>query len=96
MPTLRRICSLLFLVTSLASCQNGPKVTVCVSRPESKGFICVDGDQNQTTLLYEDSDKYVAFSPDDAQALIEYCGVKKQSQDAMNVYWRLMGPLVSR
>lgn len=66
----------MLFATSLLSCGKlGPEVTVCVSRPASGGIICVTP-QNETKVIpYEGTDKFVAFSPADAQKLVEACGI---------------------
>lgn len=74
MPQLKLL--LICLLTCLLSngCKTGPKVTVCVSDPQSNGFQCHNENTNQDFFLaYMDSDKYVAMPPADAQAVFDYC-----------------------
>lgn len=74
--TLLAACSLCICL-AIAACKDGPKVAVCVSDPDSSGFQCYDKRTDQFFFLrYDESEKYVAFSPQDARALIEYCGIK--------------------
>jgi hypothetical protein len=43
-------------------------------------FDCWDeATQTASTLVYADSDKYVAFSPDDAKKLLDYCSQEMAS-----------------
>ena len=67
------------LALSLISACNGhgPNVKTCISVPSRAGFLCVDTDDAQTSFFvpYSESFKYVAFPPDDAQKLIDACGV---------------------
>lgn len=63
-------CSLAFL---LSSCKHGPKLMVCVSDPSEGGFDCYDENLKVNSFLkYQDSDKYIALPPDDAQTLLTY------------------------
>ncbi len=65
------------------SCKNGPLVSVCLSYPVQNGFICVDKAQKPFFVKYADSTKFVAFSPDDAQLLIESCGIKGSNKEKL-------------
>lgn len=67
-PVLSAVCS---------GCVSGPKVVVCISDPINHGFQCSDPDDNRSFLSYDDSENYVAFSPDDAKKLLQYCKGKK-------------------
>jgi len=80
------ILSLLSLL--LVSCGgNGPTVDVCLSYPTSGGFICVDKNQKAYKIPFDQSEKYVAFSPDDAQKLISSCRLGKgQAVEAIQYY----------
>lgn len=76
-----RLCRLLYIVLalSLTGCPDKfPKITVCVSDPEHQGFQCVAHDDTITFLKYDDSDNYIAFSPRDAETLLNYCRKGKQ------------------
>lgn len=66
------ILSLGFLV---ASCTTAPPLTtVCVSDPPSHGFQCYDPRTEKSYFLnYDESENYVAFSPDEAHALFDFC-----------------------
>lgn len=69
------ICCLSFL---LSSCKEGPKLTVCVSDVSAGGFDCYDSTTKKSSFLkYQDSDKYVAMPPADAQTLFNYCAQGK-------------------
>ncbi len=77
----------LFVTLSIllaSSCKNGPEVTVCISRPLSRGFVCVDPKDNVSILPFENSDKMIAFSPGDAQKIIESCGINSQGKAAIS------------
>jgi hypothetical protein len=64
------------VILLITNCKSGPQITVCVSTPSINGFDCYnEATQQSSTVLYADSDKYVAMSPGDAQALLNYCGV---------------------
>ena len=65
---------------------SGPVVDVCVSVPSKGGFICVDRDQKAYFKAYAESEKYIAFSPSDAQQLIEACGISGRTKVAVKVY----------
>lgn len=68
----------LVCLSSLLGCKQGPKVTVCVSNPEVAGFECFNQvTQTSFYLNYNDSDHYVALSPNDAQALFDFCAQNK-------------------
>jgi hypothetical protein len=82
------LCSLVVLVTG---CKHAPKITTCVSDPEAQGFQCMppisglcnpplerNPDGETCFLPFHASGNYVAFSPDDAQALFTYCKQKGQ------------------
>lgn len=65
---------LILLLLCLISCKPGPKVIVCISDPQVGGFDCHDQNTGKDFFLkYEDSDKYVAMPPADAQAVFDYC-----------------------
>ncbi len=65
---------MLLLVVLLNSCGSGPKVMVCVSDPGAHGFDCYDERTSKSSFLsYDQSDKYVAFNPSDAQTLLNFC-----------------------
>lgn len=82
MKKVLKICLILSLVCLLNSCKEGPKVTVCVSNPSESGFECYSQETKKSFFLkYEDSDKYVALSPADAQTLFNYCANNKNEDD---------------
>lgn len=69
---------LMLLLLFASSCKEGPQVVLCVSMPAVNGFQCYDEKtQKYSFLWYKDSDKYIAMSPGDAQALLDYCDQKK-------------------
>lgn len=84
--TLRGLFKTLFAV-ALSGCAHGPQVAVCISRPASNGFVCVDRNQNPYFVQYDFSSKYVAFSPDDAKVLIDSCGMDKRGHDDASGYF---------
>jgi hypothetical protein len=71
---------MLFGILLVSSCKNGPKVSVCISKPDSGGFVCVDPEDNTFMIEYQNSDKMVAFSPEDAEKLISSCGVRSSER----------------
>lgn len=71
---------LLSFLLSSSGCKTGPQVTVCVSDPARGVFDCwSESTQTASTLTYAESDKYVAFSPDDAKKLLDYCYSQQES-----------------
>lgn len=71
---LLKLSLILSLVVLLSSCGHGPKVTVCVSDPAAGGFDCYNENTQQSSFMaYAASDKFVAFSPTDAQTLLNFC-----------------------
>jgi hypothetical protein len=71
---------ILFVSFSLVlfSCKDGPKTSPCISNAVD-GFDCVSSRDGSPEffLPYGESKNYVAFSPDDARALLEYCRMNK-------------------
>lgn len=66
--------SLLFALLFIAGCNGGPKLTICISDPAASGFQCFNENTGKSSVLfYALSDKYVALSPTDAQALFNFC-----------------------
>lgn len=63
------VSMLAVLSMGAASSCKGPKVSPCISDPANGG--CVKKDQSLT--LYQDTDNWVMFSPDDAQILLNAC-----------------------
>ena len=71
---------ILFASSSLlVACGHGPLIDVCISRPASGGLVCVSPEGKQYNLVYAETDKYIAFSPQDAKTLLNYCGVKDKT-----------------
>lgn len=73
-------------LVALSACKSGPLVDVCISYPPSGGFVCVDKQQQAYSVPYEKSEKYVAFNPEDARALIEACGLKGKVKSQAHDY----------
>lgn len=62
------------LSTTFSACEDGPKVTVEISDPAAGGFQTYDEATGRHGFLsYADSRGHVAFSPPDAQTLLNYC-----------------------
>lgn len=69
----------IFLVVS--NCGSAPKVTVCISDPSAGGLDCYNENTGVSSFIkYEDSDKYVALPPSDAQTLLNYCAQAVKGQ----------------
>lgn len=67
----------------VAGCKGGPLLDVCISDPASAGFQCIAKDRKTTYYLpYDDSNNYVAFSPDDTRTLLEFCKLRKKRDGA--------------
>ena len=91
-----RILSAGVLLSLYSSCgRQGPVVDVCISRPPSNGFVCVDKDQKVYLKAYADSDKYIAFSPDDARKLLQSCNIGSMEQSAVVSYMTLVDKLTA-
>lgn len=56
------------------------KVDVCISSPKDGGFVCVKPDDSEYFLTYENSENYLALSPDDARTVVEACRIKDQEE----------------
>lgn len=69
-------------------------VDVCLSYPVRGGFICVDTSQHAYFIAYSNSDKWVAFSPADAQKLIESCGVGERKREEIRETFLALGSLL--
>ena len=70
-------------VCSLTSCAGFPKVTTCVSDPESGGMQCSLNGGEAEFKPYGDTGNYVCRSADDEQKIIEWA--KRQcSKSTMN------------
>ena len=71
---LQKLSLILFTAFLLSSCGNGPQVTVYVSDPAVGGL---DGyneaTQKSSFVTYANSDKFVCFTPTDAQSLLSNC-----------------------
>lgn len=66
-------CSVFCLVLGISGCgRPAPKITVCVSDPESHGFQCRDPKGDGFHLPFEESGNYLALPPADAERLINY------------------------
>lgn len=78
--------SLLFLVSSLGCTRPGPRVTVCISNPAAGGAECVNRDGTSNSLPYVETDNYVMFSPDDAEAILNYCKIRGSQKRAAIQY----------
>lgn len=46
---------------------------MCISDPDRNQFDCVDYNNKVFYVSYRDSSNYVAFSPKDAELLLNYC-----------------------
>lgn len=76
---LRKISLTILLLFSLSGCGIGPKVATCVSDPSNHGFQCFDARTNKAFFLdYSKSENYVAFSPADAKAILEWAKRNKK------------------
>ena len=71
---MRRSLLLMLCLVCLSSCLPGVEVQVCISDPKRGGFQCYDKVREKESFVkYEDSDGYIAFTPDDAQKLLNAC-----------------------
>lgn len=67
--TLLLTCSLLFI----CGCEDGPKVDICVSDPDSGGFQCMSKDQKTAYFVdYRDSRGMVGVPSEDFKVLVEW------------------------
>jgi hypothetical protein len=64
----RKLWLSLFVI--LASCNNGPNVTICLIDSKNQTLECSNADGIKTTLRLDDSDNYVCLSPQDAERLL--------------------------
>ncbi len=55
-----------------SACQSFPKITVCVSDPESGGMQCSFDGGETTFKSYPETSNYVCRSPQDEQTVIEW------------------------
>ena len=68
---------LMLCLVCLASCISGVEVQVCVSDPARGGFQCYNKrTEKESFVKFEDSNGYIAFTPDDAQKLLNACSKK--------------------
>ena len=78
---LQKLSLILFTAFLLSSCGTGPKVTVFVSDPAAGGL---DGyneaTQQSVFVTYANSDKFVCFTPPDAQSLLDKCAQTSTKQ----------------
>lgn len=61
------------LLFSCAHTNKGPLVDVWVSAPKAKGFYGVKASGKDGYLQYSKSENFVAFDPDDAEAIFKHC-----------------------
>jgi hypothetical protein len=64
----RKLWLSLFVV--LASCNNGPDVTVCLVDAKNQTLECSNADGKKATLKLDDADNFVCFSPTDTERLL--------------------------
>lgn len=58
------------------ACGHGLLVSVYISDPARGGMEFYDSTNGHKGFVkYEDTDKFIAFTPSDAQALFDYCGI---------------------
>jgi len=62
----------------IASCGNGPKVTVYLSDPANGGMEFYDEHTGQKGFIpYSETEKFIAFNQADASTLFNYCRLGK-------------------
>lgn len=66
------------LISACASCNDAPKVDVCISDPANNQMACVDRDKKSYVLPYAQSENYVCLVPEDLKTVLEYCKVQRQ------------------
>lgn len=72
----RSLLLMLYLVC-LSSCVSGVEVMVCISDPDRGGFQCYNKKtEKESFVKFEDSNGFIAFTPDDAQKLLNACAKK--------------------
>ncbi len=75
---LRRLFLTLFLAF-ISGCGNGPKVSVYLSNPEVGGMDFYDPNAGHGGFVpYSATDKFVCFTPPDAQTLVSACGINDE------------------
>lgn len=57
------------------ACNKGLIVDVCISNART-GFVCVDKDEKAYFVSWADSFKFIAFTPSDAEAVLQRIGMK--------------------
>lgn len=71
------LASLVFMLCALTGCpKDGPQVTVYTSTPASGGMNYSDPKGNKGLKPYSQTDKYICFTPTEAQTLLNYCEAK--------------------
>lgn len=71
-------CLSALLCLGFGGCKNGPDVTIYISDPKERGMEYSNDDGTvQGFVPYEHTDKFVCFTPGDAQTLINFCGASK-------------------
>ena len=76
----------LFTLFLLNNCGNGPQVSVFISDPAAGGLDGYNEATQQSSFVpYANSDKYVCFTPTDAQSLLDNCS---QTTSAVAHYFK--------
>lgn len=79
---MKKMLLLSALAILLAGCKEGPKIWVCASYPEDGGFRCYHSERREfMDVPYEESRGYIAFPPDDAETLLNFCQLRKNPQN---------------
>lgn len=68
-----KIFSVLFLSLFFLGCKKGPKITVCIVDGPNQVFQCRNPKGEVFALTMDGANNYVAFSPSDTEALLNYC-----------------------
>jgi hypothetical protein len=61
---------LCILCVLLSSCENGPRVTICLVDSERQALQCSDPDGRTFQLPLKEGDNYVCLPPHDAEKLL--------------------------
>lgn len=68
-----------FGVAMIQACGNGPKLTVYISDPTNNGMEFFNERTGEKGFVkYEETEKFIAFTPADAQMMFDYCGLGKK------------------